>query len=104
MPTANRSGGEGRKTGGHRGETAATVAQGQIPCRRTKGARCTSDGVDLPSRDAGHGIHHPFHGQKLKEESDRVGHECHLVIPGCSKSDRYADGDAFLVAKLLAKD
>ncbi len=64
---------------------------------------CSAE-IDLPSRDAGHGIHHPSYGLKLKEASDRVGHECHLVIPGCSKSERYADGDAFLVAKLLAKD
>jgi acetyl esterase/lipase len=39
--------------------------------------------MTLPSKDAGHGIHHPVYGVKLKEKSDRVGHECHLLIPGC---------------------
>lgn len=63
---------------------------------------CSAE-MDLPSRDAGHGIHHPVYGVKLKEKSDLVGHECHLVIPGHSKSERYADGHEFLVEKLLSK-
>ena len=63
---------------------------------------CSAE-TDLPSRDAGHGIHHPVYGMKLKEKSDRVGHECHLVIPGVSKSERYADANDFLIAKLLAR-
>ncbi len=63
---------------------------------------CSAE-MDLPSRDAGHGIHHPLYGVKLKEKSDQVGHECHLVIPGYSKSPKYADGTDFLVQMLLAK-
>jgi len=59
--------------------------------------------MTLPSKDAGHGIHHPVYGVKLKEKSDSVGHECHLLIPGHSKSDQYASPEAFLMAKLLAK-
>ena len=59
--------------------------------------------MTLPSKDAGHGIHHPVYGVKLKEKSDRVGHECHLLIPDVSKSDKYADANAFLFDKLLAK-
>ena len=59
--------------------------------------------MTLPSKDAGHGIHHPVYGVKLKEKSDSVGHECHLLIPGTSKSDKYADANEFLLAKLLAK-
>lgn len=59
--------------------------------------------MTLPSKDAGHGIHHPVYGVKLKEKSDSVGHECHLVIPGTSKSDKYANANAFLLAKLLSK-
>lgn len=59
--------------------------------------------MTLPSKDAGHGIHHPVYGVKLKEKSDSVGHECHLVIPGTSKSDKYANANDFLFAKLLAK-
>ena len=59
--------------------------------------------MTLPSKDAGHGIHHPVYGVKLKEKSDSVGHECHLLIPGTSKSDKYANADEFLFAKLLAK-
>ncbi|MEN9674900.1 MAG: hypothetical protein RIS76_796 [Verrucomicrobiota bacterium] len=63
---------------------------------------CSAE-MDLPARDPGHGIHHPVYGVKLKEKSDQVGHECHLIIPGVSKSERYADGNDFLIAKLLAK-
>lgn len=63
---------------------------------------CSAE-MDLPSRDAGHGIHHPVYGVKLKEKSDLVGHDCHLVIPGSSESPKYADGTDFLVQMLLAK-
>jgi arylformamidase len=63
---------------------------------------CSAE-LDLPSRDAGHGIHHPVFGVKLKEKSDLVGHECHLVIPGASQSARYPDAHHFLIAKLLAR-
>lgn len=59
--------------------------------------------MTLPSKNAGHGIHHPVYGVKLKEKSDSVGHECHLLIPGVSKSDKYASADDFLIAKLLGK-
>ncbi len=59
--------------------------------------------MTLPSKDAGHGIHHPVHGIKLKEKSDGAGHECHLLIPGTSKSDKYSSTKEFLLAKLLAQ-
>jgi hypothetical protein len=39
---------------------------------------------------------------KLKERSDVVRHECHLLIPGWSESKRYADGTDFLLDKLLS--
>ena len=58
--------------------------------------------VSLPSKDAGHGIHHPVYGLKLKEQSDKLGHECHLLIPGHSQSDKYPSAREFLLAKLLA--
>jgi acetyl esterase/lipase len=58
--------------------------------------------MTLPSQDAGHGIHHPVYGVKMKEKADKAGHECHLLIPGVSKSEKYADADAFLMDKLLA--
>jgi len=57
--------------------------------------------MTLPSKDAGHGIHHPVYGVKLKEKSDGVGHECHLVIDGVSKSEKYANPNEFLFAVLL---
>ena len=62
------------------------------------------DGVsmDLPCREAGHGIHHPVFGVKLKEKSDAAGHECHLLVPGFSSSERYATGNDFLFDKLLS--
>lgn len=69
------------------------------PLLMTYGADMT-----LPSKDAGHGIHHPVYGVKLKEKSDSVGHECHLLIPGTSKSDKYRSADEFLIDKLLASD
>ena len=68
------------------------------PLLMTYGADMT-----LPSKDAGHGIHHPVYGVKLKEKSDKLGHECHLLIPGVSKSDKYATANEFLMSKLLAK-
>lgn len=58
--------------------------------------------MKLPSESAGHGIHHPVYGVKLKEKANKAGHECHLLIPGVMKSDKYADANAFLMAKLLA--
>jgi acetyl esterase/lipase len=59
--------------------------------------------MTLPSESAGHGIHHPVYGVKMKEKADKLGHECHLLIDGVSKSDKYADPTEFLMAKLLAK-
>jgi arylformamidase len=57
--------------------------------------------MTLPSKDAGHGIHHPVYGVKMKEKADACGMECHLVIPGVSKSDKYKNANEFLMAKLL---
>ena len=57
--------------------------------------------MKLPSQDAGHGIHHPVYGVKMKEKADAVGQECHLLIEGVSKSEKYADATEFLMAKLL---
>jgi acetyl esterase/lipase len=59
--------------------------------------------MTLPSENAGHGIHHPMYGIKMKEKADRVGEECHLLIEGVSKSDRYASAEEFLIDKLLAR-
>lgn len=64
--------------------------------------------MELPSLNAGHGIHHPVYGVKLKEKCDQAGSECHLVIEGkdasekFAKSDKYANTQDFLTAKLLA--
>ena len=61
----------------------------------------TYDGrMNLPSVDAGHGIHHPVYGVKMKEKADSVGQECHLLIPGHSKSEQYPSANAFLIDKL----
>ncbi len=59
--------------------------------------------MKLPSENAGHGIHHPVYGVKMKEKADRLGHECHLLIPDVSQSDKYATANDFLFAKLLGK-
>jgi len=61
-----------------------------------------SNNMKLPSVSAGHGIHHPVYGIKLKEKADRLGQECHLLIQGVSKSEQYATANDFLMAKLLA--
>jgi hypothetical protein len=58
--------------------------------------------MKLPSENAGHGIHHPVFGLKMKEKADRVGHECYLQIKGVSESGKYPTADAFLSDKLLA--
>ena len=60
-----------------------------------------SNNMTLPSEDAGHGIHHPVFGLKMKEKADQLGHECHLVIDGVSKSDKYSNANPFLIDKLL---
>ena len=57
--------------------------------------------MKLPSQDAGHGIHHPVYGVKMKEKADACGMECHLVIPGVSSSEKYRNASEFLLAKLL---
>lgn len=58
--------------------------------------------MTLPSKNAGHGIHHGMYGVKVKEKADAVGMECHLLIPGTSDSDKYDSADAFIFDKLLA--
>lgn len=58
--------------------------------------------MTLPSKNAGHGIHHPVYGVKMKEKADRLGHECHLLIKGVSKSKKYSSANQFLMEKLLA--
>ncbi|MFK5924411.1 MAG: alpha/beta hydrolase [Verrucomicrobiota bacterium] len=57
--------------------------------------------MTLPSKNAGHGIHHPVYGVKLKEKSDKLGHECHLLIRGVSESEKYSDSNQFLFEVLL---
>lgn len=58
--------------------------------------------MKLPSENAGHGIHHPVYGVKMKEKCDSVGQECHLMIKGVSQSKQYKSANAFLMSKLLA--
>ncbi|HUG71311.1 MAG TPA: alpha/beta hydrolase [Pirellulaceae bacterium] len=58
--------------------------------------------MTLPSENAGHGIHHPVYGVKMKEKADKFGQECHLLIPGVSKSEKYGNANEFLFDKLLA--
>ncbi len=60
-----------------------------------------SPDMSLPSKNAGHGIHHPVYGVKMKEACDAAGVECHLFIPGTAESPRYKNGNEFLIAKLL---
>ena len=55
------------------------------------------------SKDAGHGIHHPVYGVKMKERCDAIGMECHLLIKGVSQSDRYSSPNEF-IAEVLGVD
>ncbi len=59
--------------------------------------------MNLPSESAGHGIHHPVYGVKMKEKCDEVGMECHLLISGVSKSEKYPSKTAFIFAILLGE-
>jgi len=63
-----------------------------------------NNNMKLPSENAGHGIHHPVYGVKMKEKADKAGTECHLLIPGVSKSNKYKNTNEFLMDKLLSKD
>jgi hypothetical protein len=57
--------------------------------------------MTLPSKNAGHGIHHPVYGVKMKEKADQLGVECHLLINGVSTSEKYKNANEFLFDKLL---
>ena len=52
-----------------------------------------SDGSDmtLPSKNAGHGIHHPVYGVKIKEMCEQLGMECHLRVKGGLKAKSIRD-------------
>ncbi len=59
------------------------------------------DKMKLPCTSAGHGIHHPMFGIKMKEKADHLGVECYLQIGRRTKPKKYANVDAFLIDKLL---
>ena len=59
--------------------------------------------MTLPSKTAGHGIHHPVYGVKMKEKCEAAGQEVHLLVKGESDSKKYANSSEFLFAILLAK-
>lgn len=59
--------------------------------------------MTLPSKDAGHGIHHGLFGVKMKEKADQVGHETHLLIEGVSSSEQYESEQDFLLKVLLQR-
>ncbi len=55
-----------------------------------------------PPKGTNEAIHHANFGIKLKEASDKVGHECYLYYPG-GPENKYRYAEEFLKAKLLAK-
>ena len=57
--------------------------------------------MTLPSKDAGHGIHHPVSGLKMKAKADEVGQECYLHIAGVSKPGKYRNANEILTEKRL---
>jgi acetyl esterase/lipase len=72
------------------------VSKGDPPLFMSYGSDMT-----LPSKNAGHGIHHPVYGVKMKEKCDEMGVECHLLIKGVSGSEKYKTANEFLLDKLL---
>lgn len=56
--------------------------------------------VTLPSSDANHGIHHPAFGMRLKDRSDALGHECHVIVQDGPRFSDYGDVRSFLIDKL----
>ena len=62
-----------------------------------------NNNMTLPSESAGHGIHHPVYGVKLKEKADSVGHESHLLIRDVSQPEKYPNPDAFVFGILLGE-
>ncbi len=59
--------------------------------------------MSLPSKNAGHGIHHPVYGVKMKEKCDSVGQECYLQIKGEPVLGKYANSSEFIFAILLSE-
>ncbi|MEC9093252.1 MAG: carbohydrate-binding protein [Planctomycetota bacterium] len=59
--------------------------------------------MTLPSKNPGHGIHHPVFGIKMKEKADQAGMECHLWIGNgkVSKSTQYQTSNEFIEQVLL---
>lgn len=53
--------------------------------------------MELPSRDAGHGIHHPVFGVKMKEKCDELGVDCHLLVPGTDYQSEFKTEAEFLL-------
>lgn len=60
-----------------------------------------AEDTSMPSKNAGHGIHHPNFGVKMKEKGDAVGAECYLNIKGLPAPEKYSSGDDFLYDMLL---
>ncbi|MDF1754546.1 MAG: alpha/beta hydrolase [Verrucomicrobiales bacterium] len=59
--------------------------------------------MKLPSENAGHGIHHPVYGVKMKEKCDELGMECHLLISLVSSSEKYSSRNDFILKILLGE-
>jgi arylformamidase len=72
------------------------MSAGDPPLLMTYGSDMT-----LPSKSAGHGIHHPVYGVKMKEKADKAGVECHLLIKGVSASKKFKSSNEFILDILL---
>jgi arylformamidase len=58
--------------------------------------------MEVPASSFGSGIHHGMFGVKMKEKSEKLGHnKVYLNISKHQKSDKYADQKAFIYAVLL---
>ncbi len=57
--------------------------------------------MTLPPENVGHAIHHPIFGMKIRELSEQIGHETHLLIRDGPRFSAYDSSQEFLIDKLL---
>ena len=60
--------------------------------------------LTVPSKDKGHGIHHGLFGVKMKEKSEKVGHNKVYLTLGKNADKKYRNGDDFVLTILLGEN
>ena len=59
--------------------------------------------MSLPSKSLGHGIHHGMFGLKMKEKSEKLGHNKIYLSIGKNRSQEFPNRDDFVYKILLGK-